>query len=162
MFAGSFAPAGWQFCDGRVLPISENETLFNLIGTTYGGNGEETFNLPNLQGRIPVGTGHGPGLANDHQLGEPFGVEQVTLAPAQLPSHTHALLASTAGGTTAQPAGNVLASAPAVSVYVRDAPDATMPATAVTPRGGSQPHENLMPFVAVSFIISLFGAFPTQ
>jgi microcystin-dependent protein len=156
MFAGNFAPAGWMFCEGQELPISEYETLFNLIGTTYGGDGQSTFTLPDLRGRLPVHQGNGFAQA---ELG---GVEDVAITVSQLPAHSHALLASGAPGTANNPSGRVVASAPAVDVYVEDTPGAALaPLTAVDPTGGSQPHTNMQPYLCVDFIISLFGIFPS-
>lgn len=156
LFAGNFAPAGWMFCDGSVLPISENETLFQLIGTTYGGDGQSTFGLPDLRGRVPVHQGNGFTLA---QTG---GTETVTLTTAQVPAHTHALRASTAAGTNSAAGNALLAATGAVNSYGSGTPDQTMTADALTLSGGSQPHNNMAPFVAVSYIISLFGIFPSQ
>lgn len=161
MFGGNFAPAGWMFCHGQTLPISENETLFQLIGTTYGGDGQETFNLPDLRGRSPVHRGQGPGLSQNYQIGETFGTESVTINVNQLPSHNHALLASTALGGTANPENQVLAQPSDIRMYLRDAPGAPLPANMLTPVGGSQPHENRAPVLVISFIISLFGIFPS-
>jgi microcystin-dependent protein len=162
MFAGSFAPAGWAFCAGQLMPISENDTLFNLIGTTYGGDGQETFGIPNLQGRIPLHVGQGPGISQSYQLGEMGGVESVTLTVQQTPNHTHALIGSSSIGTDPTPNGDILASSSILVPYVGIAPDATMAPNAIGVTGGSQPHDNMMPFLVVSFIISLFGIFPTQ
>lgn len=156
MFGGNFAPAGWMFCEGQLLPISENETLFNLIGTTYGGDGQETFALPDLRGRIPLHFGGGFILA------ETGGVESVTLTVSQIPAHSHPMLASTAPGTINTPAGNVTAASPSVTLYIQDVPDLALPAQVVGPVGGSQPHDNFQPYLCVDFIISLFGVFPTQ
>jgi microcystin-dependent protein len=155
LFAGNFAPAGWAFCNGATLPIAENETLFQLIGTTYGGDGQETFNLPDLQGRAPVHQG------NNYVIGEMAGVEEVTLTVQQLPAHTHALLASTGAGGTANAQGNVPAASPSVQLYIQDVPSTPTAANAVTPAGGSQPHDNRMPFLVLNYIISLFGIFPS-
>jgi microcystin-dependent protein len=155
MFAGNFAPAGWMLCEGQLLPISENDVLFTLIGTTYGGDGESTFALPDLRGRLPMHQGNG--LVQ----GETGGVEDVTLTTAQIPGHTHALSASTSSGTTTNPGTSVVASPPS-SLYIQDAPSATMSPQAIAPAGGSQPHTNLSPYLCVNFIISLFGIFPTQ
>ncbi len=155
MFGGNFPPVGWLFCDGQQLPISENETLFQLIGTTYGGDGEETFNLPNLQSRVPIHQGNG------FQLAQAAGVEEVTLTVQQIPVHTHPLLASTAPGSGANPNGLICAENGSSNVY-RPAPAATpMAPQTVGPVGGSQPHTNLQPYLTVSFIISLFGIFPS-
>lgn len=159
MFAGSFPPNGWMFCSGQVLPISENETLFQLIGTTYGGDGQETFQLPDLQSRIPLHIGP------NNQIGEAAGVESVTLTVQQIPVHTHPLTANTNTGTLADPGGNVHARSHTAGVFLyaaNDAPDVNMAANAVTPAGGSQPHENLQPYLTISYIISLFGVFPSQ
>lgn len=161
MFAGNFAPNGWMFCEGQTLPISENEVLFQLIGTTYGGDGEETFNLPNLASRVPVHMGTGPDGVT-YQIGEMAGVEQVTLSTQQIPIHNHALLVSTAGGNVNGPGGNVTGESAAIKIYIDDTPTAAMNAGAVTPVGGSQPHENCQPFLCINFIISLFGVFPSQ
>lgn len=157
MFAGNFPPVGWMFCDGQLLPISENETLFTLIGTTYGGDGESTFALPNLQSRVPIHQG------NNFTLAETGGVEEVTLTTSQIPVHTHAMIASTADGGQNNPQNNVLATTPVgITIFFEDPPSANMSASAISPVGGSQPHTNLQPYLAVNFIISLFGIFPTQ
>jgi microcystin-dependent protein len=157
MFAGSFAPAGWMFCDGQLIPISENDALFTVIGTTYGGDGQETFALPNLQSRVPMHQGTNAGQT--FQLGEAAGVESVTLTTQQIPVHTHALLASGSGATTQTPGGNVGAVSSA-QVYSSANSPIQMSAQSVSPIGGSQPHENLQPYLCISFIISLFGVFP--
>jgi len=160
LFAGNFAPAGWMFCWGQPLPIAENETLFQLIGTTYGGDGESTFNVPNLGGRVPVHNGQGPGLQS-YQIGESAGVESVTLTVQQIPNHNHAWLASTGQGTSNTPQDNVSAAPAATKLYRLGAPADPLPATLVQSTGGSQPHENLMPYIAINYIISLFGIFPS-
>jgi microcystin-dependent protein len=162
MFAGTFAPAGWAFCEGQLIPISENDTLFTLLGTMYGGDGEETFGIPDLRGRIPIHNGQGPGLSQTYQQGEKAGVESVTLTAQQIPNHTHALVASGGNGSDGNPGGNFLASSTSISAYAVFSPDTAMASNALTPAGGSQPHENVMPFLCVNFIISLFGLFPTQ
>jgi microcystin-dependent protein len=155
MFAGNFAPAGWMFCEGQLLPISENETLFQLIGTTYGGDGESTFALPDLRGRLPLHQGNGFILA------ETGGAEEITLTVQQIPAHSHALLASTAPGTQNAPASNVTAASPSVTLYTGDVTDTNMSPNAVTSIGGSQPHTNFQPYLCIDFIISLFGIFPS-
>ena len=155
MFAGNFAPAGWLFCDGQLLPISENETLFNLIGTTYGGDGEETFALPDLRGRVPVHQGNGTTLA------EAGGTETVTLTVAQSPKHAHTFAVSTNNATTANPSGNVLAQTPSYTPYAAFNPSTPLNAASVTSVGGSQPHDNMQPYLCVDFIISLFGIYPS-
>jgi microcystin-dependent protein len=162
MFAGNFPPNGWMFCEGQTLPISENEVLFQLIGTTYGGDGEETFNLPNLASRVPMHMGTGPD-GTTYQIGEMAGTEQETLSMQQIPNHTHPLTASTAGGSDPNPGGKVLATTGGgIFLYYNGAVDANMNAQSITPVGGSQPHENTQPFLCVNFIISLFGIFPSQ
>ena len=165
MFAGNFAPAGWQFCDGSLLPISEFETLFNLIGTTYGGDGQSTFAVPDLRGRAPVHMGQGPGLSS-MQLAETGGAETITLTTSQIPAHPHTLLAGGAAGTNlpgnALPAtasggpGGLLTYAPTGGATT------TLSPKMLQATGGNQPHDNLQPFLCVSFIISLFGVFPSQ
>jgi microcystin-dependent protein len=160
MFGGNFAPAGWEFCDGRHLAISENETLFQLIGTTYGGDGEENFALPDLRGRAPVhlvtATGQGPYI-----LGEAGGIEAQTLGANQIPVHSHALIATQAGGANNSPAGNLPAANNSPKLYLKDVPTASIAANAVTPVGGSQPHDNMQPYIVITYIISLFGIFPS-
>ena len=162
MFAGNFAPAGWMFCDGALLPISENETLFQLIGTTYGGDGQETFSLPDLQSRIPLHKGTGPD-GTSYQLAEAAGTESVTLTVQQIPIHTHALLGSTQTATAQTPVGNVTAKSGS-NIYNNtnpiDNPTPMAPGSAA-PVGGSQPHDNMQPFLCINYIISLFGIFPS-
>lgn len=156
MFAGNFAPAGWNFCEGQLLPISENETLFQLIGTTYGGDGESTFAMPDLRGRIPIHQGNGFILA------ETGGAEEITLTVNQIAAHNHPLLASTNIANTAQPANGVLGTASSVSMYFSEAPGgASMNVASIGATGGSQPHTNFQPYLCVNFIISLFGIFPS-
>jgi microcystin-dependent protein len=156
MFAGNFAPAGWMFCEGQLLPISEYETLFNLIGTTYGGDGQSTFALPDLRGRVPIHFGNGFTLA------ETGGVEEVTLTVSQIPAHSHPLLASTTGGNLNIPGGNLTGESAAVKIYIADVAAGNMSPTAISSTGGSQPHTNFQPYLCVDFIISLFGIFPSQ
>jgi microcystin-dependent protein len=155
MFAGNFAPAGWMFCEGQLIPISENETLFQLIGTTYGGDGESTFALPDLRGRIPIHQGNGFILA------ETGGAEDITLTVNQIPVHNHPVAVSTVNATTVAPEGNVLAQPTALDAFRIGVPNANMPATVIASAGGSQPHTNFQPYLCVSFIISLFGIFPS-
>lgn len=161
LFAGNFAPAGWAFCDGQLMPISENDALFVLIGTTYGGDGQETFAMPNLQSRLPIHQGTGTGLTN-RVIGEMAGTEAETLTVQQIPVHNHAFLASTDSGSIVTPGGNMLATSNAVTVFKPLAvnPAAAMNVNTVTPVGGSQPHDNQHPFLAIRYIISLFGIFP--
>jgi microcystin-dependent protein len=155
MFAGNFAPAGWMFCEGQLLPISEFETLFNLIGTTYGGDGQSTFALPDLRGRIPIHQGNGFILA---QTG---GAEEITLTTAQIPAHSHAMLATNTVANDQFPTSNVLAQTGTFDGYQSSPPSAAM-APAVSSVGGSQPHTNFQPYLCVDFIISMFGIFPSQ
>jgi microcystin-dependent protein len=162
MFAGNFPPVGWEFCQGQTMPISENETLFNLIGTTYGGDGQQTFNLPDLSSRIPVHMGTGP-FGTTYFIGEAAGVEQVQLTVNQMPSHTHAALASDANAASSSAGGNVLAQTPTYTPYIGGvSPNKALAANSIGPDGGSQPHDNMQPYLCINFIISLFGIFPSQ
>jgi microcystin-dependent protein len=160
MFGASFAPAGWAFCNGATIPISENDALFTLIGTTYGGDGQETFQLPDLQGRLPMHQGTGKD-GNTYTLGEKAGVETVTLTTQQIPIHTHAMIGSNNTATTQLPGGNVAAQGTG-QIYTSANSPINMSAQSIAPIGGSQPHENLQPYLCISFIISLFGVFPQQ
>ena len=165
MFGGNFAPAGWAFCNGQVIPISENDVLFNLIGTTYGGDGQETFALPNLQSRSPIHMGTLSG-GSTYIIGQPGGTETVTLNQQQTPAHSHAPYAAATSSTTS-PTNAILAPAtgPAgVNAYAPAGSGAllALAADSVGQMGGSQPHENMQPFLVCSFIISLFGIYPTQ
>jgi microcystin-dependent protein len=155
MFAGNFAPAGWMFCEGQLLPISENETLFQLIGTTYGGDGQSTFGLPDLRGRVPIHQGNGFVLA------ENGGAEEITLTVNQIPAHSHPLLASAGPGNANAPGGNVTGESAAVKIYISEQPTANLNPQAVGAVGGSQPHTNFQPYLCIDFIISLFGIFPS-
>lgn len=174
LFAGNFAPYGWMFCQGQTLPISENETLFQLIGTTYGGDGEENFSLPNLASRVPIHMGTGP-EGTTYQIGEMAGTEAVTLTVNQLPIHSHKLKGPSMlalgsnEGNSADPTGNYPAVTPGVNLYSKtvkegaymDDPQGFTPSEILTARGGNQPHGNMQPFLAVNFIISLYGFFPS-
>jgi microcystin-dependent protein len=162
MFGGNFAPSGWAMCQGQLIAISENDTLFQLIGTTYGGDGQSTFALPDLQGRVPIHQGQGPGITQNYTIGEKAGVENVTLTTGQLPVHTHSLLASTNNALNTSPTNNVLAAGITTKMYTEDVANQAMNAGAITPVGGSQPHDNMQPFLVLTFIISLFGVFPSQ
>jgi microcystin-dependent protein len=153
MFAGNFAPAGWMFCEGQLLPISENDTLFQLIGTTYGGDGESTFALPDMRGRIPIHQGNGFILA------ETAGAEEITLTVSQIPAHTHVPLASSGGAMSTSPTNNVWA-ASSVNQFTTTAASGAMGAM-LGPTGGSQPHTNFQPYLCINYIISLFGIFPS-
>lgn len=161
MFAGNFAPRGWAFCDGQLLAVSQNDALFSLLGTIYGGDGRTTFGLPDLRGRIPIHAGQGPGLSN-RRLGSKGGAEKVTLTVNQFPSHTHGpLRASSQTAVDALPGGKVTAQTD-TPLYVDDTPVAGFNAASVTNVGGSQSHTNMMPFLCVNFIIALFGIYPSR
>jgi microcystin-dependent protein len=155
MFAGNFAPAGWMFCEGQLLPISENETLFQLIGTTYGGDGESTFALPDLRGRLPLHQGNGFILA------ETGGAEEITLTVQQIPAHTHPLLGTTTIASEATAQDRVPAQTSTFDFYQSTGGGLPMAAQSIGPVGGSQPHTNFQPYLCVNFIISLFGIFPS-
>jgi len=156
MFAGNFAPVGWMFCEGQLLPISENETLFNLIGTTYGGDGESTFALPDLRGRIPLHQGNGFILA------ETGGAEEIILTITQMPAHSHPMLASTNLAQDTNPAGKVVGQIGGGALpYIQDTTDTNLNALSVSSVGGNQPHTNFQPYLCINFIISLFGIFPS-
>ena len=158
IFAGNFAPAGWMFCEGQLLPISENETLFNLIGTTYGGDGQSTFALPDLRGRLPMHQGNGFILA------ETGGAEEITLTVQQIAAHNHALLGTSGFATVTTTQNNVPAAASVVNIdaYGTDAPTTPVSPASIGAVGGSQPHSNFQPYLCLDFIISLFGIFPSQ
>jgi microcystin-dependent protein len=156
MFGGNFAPAGWMFCEGQLLPISENETLFNLIGTTYGGDGESTFALPDLRGRLPIHQGNGFVLA------ETGGAEEITLTVNQIPAHAHPFAASMNPGNASNAQNNDICSSPSLLLYIEgQSPDTNLNPSVVGQVGGSQPHTNFQPYLCVDFIISLFGIFPS-
>jgi len=156
MFAGNFAPAGWMFCEGQLLPISENETLFQLIGTTYGGDGQSTFALPDLRGRLPLHQGNGFILA------ETGGAEEITLTVSQIPAHSHPFLASTNVAQDTSPSGKVIGQVSGGALpFIQDTTDTNMSPQAVSSVGGSQPHTNFQPYLCVDYIISLFGIFPS-
>lgn len=156
MFGGNFAPAGWMFCEGQLLPISENETLFNLIGTTYGGDGQSTFALPDLRGRLPIHQGNG------FVLSEQGGVEEVTLTVQQIPVHSHPMLASADPATVPNPLNNVGGATATATPYFNITPATQLSPQSISPVGGSQPHSNFQPYLCIDFIISLFGIPPTQ
>ena len=166
MFGGNFEPRGWAFCNGQLLPIAQNTALFSLLGTTYGGNGQTTFALPDLRGRAPLHFGTGPGLT-PKDLGELAGSENVTLIASQMPAHNHQLTASNQPGGTDDPTNTVPAkafdqNAGNVNAYVATAPNVAMNPTAMSVAGSSQPHDNMQPYLAVNFIIALEGVFPSR
>ena len=154
MFAGNYAPAGWLFCEGQLLSIAENAVLFQLIGTTYGGDGINTFALPDLRGRLPIH--QGPGIV----LGQLGGSETVTLTTQQMPAHTHTVYATTNSNTASLPGGNYLASGP--DIYDQNKPGTDTMGPAISSAGGNQPHNNFQPYLCVDFIISLYRVFPSQ
>ncbi|WP_309667142.1 tail fiber protein [Tabrizicola sp.] len=156
MFGGNFAPAGWAFCQGQLLPISENDTLFTLIGTTYGGDGQQTFALPDLRGRVPVHQGSG------FIIGQSAGTESVTLTTQQIPIHNHTAQCRAADSNSGTPQNSVWAKNQTnQTIYSTVAPATNMNAAALGQSGGNQPHDNMMPFLVINFIISLYGVFPS-
>ncbi|HEY4095929.1 MAG TPA: tail fiber protein [Baekduia sp.] len=160
MFSGNYAPVGWLPCDGRALAISEFEPLFELLGTTYGGDGEEAFNVPDLRGRAPVHQGHGS--ASTYVMGEFGGVESVQLDANQMPAHSHPLAVASGPGTTTDPEGNLLAGGAPGSLFITGtAPSTPLASGAVTAAGGSDVHENRMPYLAITYIICVNGEFPS-
>ena len=168
LFAGNFAPRGWALCNGQILPIAQNQALFSILGTTYGGNGMNTFALPDLRGRAPVSAGQGPGLS-PRTLGEAGGNETVTLNTSQMPSHNHAVACHSGSGDQSVPNGHYPAAAAQnredgvyVDTQYATTKDTTMAADAVLPSGGSQPHDNMPPFLAMNYIIALEGIFPSR
>ena len=162
IFAGNFAPRGWAFCNGQLLPIAQNTALFSLIGTTYGGDGRTTTALPDLKGRAPMHPGRGPGLST-RRLGEKGGVEEVTLTEPQIPNHTHTMQASPNPGESADPQGNAIARTVGGSLYSDQAPpDVSLNQAALPPTGGGQPHNNMQPFLTLNYIIALVGLFPSR
>jgi microcystin-dependent protein len=160
MFGGNFPPSGWMLCQGQILAISEWETLFNLIGTTYGGDGTATFALPDLRGRVPVHLGNN-GTTN-YAMGDKGGVETVTLTTNQIPIHNHPFLVSTDGGGAISPQDSVIGSGTNVKLFRPQPAVAPLDSSAIGPSGGNQPHENLQPYLVLNYIISMFGIFPSQ
>jgi len=162
IFAGNFAPRGWAFCNGQLLPVAQNTALFSLIGTTYGGDGRTTTALPDLQGRAPMHPGRGPGLTA-RRLGQKLGADTVTLSEAQLPNHTHSVVARPAAGSTSTPTSNFFASVTGANLYTTDTSSlADMSSQLTQSNGASQPHNNDQPFLAMNFIIALVGLYPSR
>lgn len=161
MFAGNFAPRGWAFCDGQLLAVSQNDALFSLLGTIYGGDGRTTFGLPDLRGRVPIHAGTGPGLS-PRRLGSKGGAEKVTLTVNQLPSHTHTMRADSGAANRASPQDNLLAQAGLDTYRAIGVPDVNMSNESIQNTGGSRSHTNLAPFLCVHFIIALFGIYPSR
>ncbi|MEA2166129.1 MAG: hypothetical protein QOK37_4256 [Thermoanaerobaculia bacterium] len=163
IFPFNFAPKGWAFCDGQILPLSQNTALFSLLGTTYGGDGKSNFALPNMQGNAPMHPGQGPGLSL-HDLGETGGSETVSLLESEIPSHSHSLMASTSTSTKSTPAGNSLTRIGTGGTPYKAAGSAqvTMADNSLAPAGGDQPHNNMQPYLTLSFCIALQGVYPPR
>lgn len=161
MFAGNFAPRGWAYCDGQLLAVSQNDALFSLLGTIYGGDGRTTFGLPDLRGRIPIHAGSGPGLS-ERRLGSKSGSEKETITVNQLPSHNHSLQGSSDLAQDTNPAGNLAGRTTALDIYTEIGPFAAMNSSTVTSLGGSQSHTNLMPALCIHFIVALSGIYPER
>ncbi len=162
LFAGSFAPQGWHLCDGSLLPVSQNQVLYSLIGNTYGGTPGVNFNLPDLRGRIPVGVGQLSTGGGNYVVGSPGGTEAVTLTLPQIPQHTHAARAQSAAATQPGPAGAVWANGGTQNLYGPAPANTTMNPAVIAPTGGSQPHDNMMPFLPLNFVIATQGAYPPR
>ena len=161
MFAGNFAPRNWALCDGQLIAVSQNESLFSLLGTIYGGDGRTTFGLPDMRGRVPVHQGTGPGLT-DRRIGHKFGQEHVTLTTNNLPAHSHRVTASTETANEASPVGNLLATPPTEGIYRAGTPTDAMSSQAVSQKGSSQSHDNMMPTATINYIICLYGTYPSR
>jgi len=161
IFPFNFAPKGWAFCDGQILPLSQNTALFSLLGTTYGGNGQSNFALPNLQGSAPMHPSQGPGLSL-HDLGETGGSETETLIESEMPFHSHGVSVSTSDGTSQSPAGERLASGIGIAHYAAPNNLTQLSPQVIPPVGGSQPHNNMQPFLTLNFCIALQGVYPPR
>ena len=161
IFPFNFAPKGWAWCDGQLLPLSQNTALFSLLGTTYGGDGKSNFALPDLQGRAPMHPGQGPGLS-PHDLGETGGSETVTLLESEIPSHSHQMSVSSQLGLENNPSGQLFAMGDGVNMYAPTNPLVAMSNQALPPAGGDQPHNNLQPYLTFYFNIALQGVFPPR
>ena len=162
IFPFNFAPKGWAWCDGQLLPLSQNTALFSLLGTTYGGNGQSNFALPDLQGRAPMHPGQGPGLSL-HDLGETGGSDTVTLLQSEMPAHPHGLMCNPAAANRTAPANNSIGRSVGAAAYAAAAtPTAQLAADALPPAGGDQPHNNLMPYLTLYFNIALQGVYPPR
>jgi microcystin-dependent protein len=161
MFGGNFAPRGWAFCNGQIMQIADNDALFSLIGTTYGGDGQTTFALPDLRGRVPIHMGQAPGLSS-YPIGQMGGAEQITLTTQQVPSHTHPFGATTATGAQQNPGNNLLANSQGPAPYIEQDPDNNLNPNMLSKFGGSQGHENRQPYQGINFVICLEGVYPSR
>jgi microcystin-dependent protein len=161
IFGFNFAPKGWAFCAGQLLPISQNTALFSLLGTTYGGDGKSTFQLPDMQGNAPMHPGQGPGLSL-HDLGETGGSETVSLLESEIPAHSHNFMASQSDGNDTSPQNELLATGIGVNAFAAPPPTVLMSQNMLTPAGGDQPHNNMMPYLTLNFCIALQGVFPQR
>lgn len=161
IFPFNFAPKGWAFCDGQILPLSQNTALFSLLGTTYGGDGKSNFALPNMQGNAPMHPGQGPGLSL-HDLGETGGSETVSLLESEMPSHSHTLQVGSLNSQVTTPAGNVTGRGNPTPIYTTSFNIVNMGFNAITPAGGDQPHNNMMPYLTLNFCIALQGVYPPR
>lgn len=161
MFAGNFAPRGWAFCDGQLLAISQNDALFSLLGTIYGGDGRTTFGLPDMRGRVPVHAGTGPGLSN-RRLGNKSGQEKVGLTVGNLPTHSHQLSASATSADSSLATGKVVGKITGGNLYRITGGQQDLNANAITATGGNTPHENLMPYACINYVIALYGIYPSR
>jgi microcystin-dependent protein len=162
LFAGNFAPLGWQFCQGQLMSIANDQALFALIGTTYGGDGQTTFALPDLRSRVPIHQGQGPGLSN-YIIGQAGGTETVTLTPNQMPSHTHTVQVSSNTASTGVPSNALTLGVAAADMYIAEAANVSMhPQSISISIGGSQPHDNIQPYLALNYVIATEGIFPSR
>lgn len=161
IFPFNFPPKGWAFCNGQLLPLSQNTALFSLLGTTYGGDGRSNFALPDLQGRTPMHPGQGPGLSL-HDLGESSGTETVTLIDSEIPAHNHNLMVTSLNSQSTNPSNTSLGRGNPVKVYLNSNPTTNMGLNAIAPTGGNLPHNNMMPYMTMNFCIALQGIFPPR
>jgi microcystin-dependent protein len=161
LFAGNFAPRGWVFCHGQLLSIANDSALFALLGTTYGGDGQNTFAVPDLRSRVPIHQGTGPGLST-YVMGQQAGTETVTLTSNQIPFHTHPVAVSSNTATTGTPSAGVTLGVAAAEIYIADTADGLMNAQSIGLTGGSQPHDNIQPYLALNYVIATEGIFPSR